>query len=938
MLVGPALSSSRRLVVSALVICAYVGAIGRAASPQSAPPSQTESTLAEATRLHEEGERQLDSRQYKEASETLERALALRRQALGEAHPDVARSMKSLANGAYGLGNYPRAEELLQGALTIAEAALGPNDLFVAQTLSDLAAIFQVRGDYVKPEPLYQRALTIYEKVPAGSADSDDVQESIASALGNLGSLYLRRRDFARAEANYIRVLAIRERLRGANDASVATTLADLGGVYYVSEQYQKAIEILQRAIAIQEKVLPPNHPAFVTSFNNLANVYYAQGDYANAVGLLQRALAIDEKNLDPRHPRLAARLHALAEALRLQGEYERAEPLYERAQTIREQALGPSHPDFANTLIAHSLLRQATGDFAGAVALMAQGSELREGALELVMTSGSQDDKRLYLGKLLEETDMAVSLHLASAPSSTAASALALNDILRRKGRPLDAMADQFAALRRRLNPDDQQLLARLSTVQSQLAGLVLRGVSTPAQQERVAKLRDEIQQLEKAISTRSAEFRAASHVATIGEIQNAMPTGSVLVELASYRPFFVKKARGETFGPPRYAAYVVSKGGIVASVDLGEASEIDQRVLRFRSGLSNPSNRDVDAAAQALYQSLIQPIEGSLNGAAHVFISPDGSLNLIPFAALRGADGKYLIERFTISYVTSGRDFLRFQDDARDRPQAGGPPMVVANPSFDGLPPSSTTPTPERDASTRAVDAAVLEQALKFKPLPGTAQEASALQKVLPEARVYTGAAATEALLKQSRAPSILHIATHGFFLRPAATATTTETRGLTAAGTPSASPSVDRSDALVLSGLALAGANQRSSGEGQDGILTALEASGLDLWGTRMVVLSACETGVGDARNGEGVYGLRRALVLAGSESQVMSLWQVSDAATTDLMVAYYKRLRTGEGRAEALRNVQREFARGGSGRSHPFYWASFIQSGDWRPTFN
>jgi len=136
----------------------------------------------------------------------------------------------------------------------------------------------------------------------------------------------------------------------------------------------------------------------------------------------------------------------------------------------------------------------------------------------------------------------------------------------------------------------------------------------------------------------------------------------------------------------------------------------------------------------------------------------------------------------------------------------------------------------------------------------------------------------------------------------------------------------------------------------------VLTALEATGLDLWGTKLVVLSACETGLGEVKNGEGVYGLRRALVLAGSESQVMSLWQVSDAATRDLMAAYYKRLQAGEGRTEALRQVQlvmiqsaapvaassqqrglgiaREGKRLAEDRSHPFYWASFIQSGDWR----
>ena len=133
------------------------------------------------------------------------------------------------------------------------------------------------------------------------------------------------------------------------------------------------------------------------------------------------------------------------------------------------------------------------------------------------------------------------------------------------------------------------------------------------------------------------------------------------------------------------------------------------------------------------------------------------------------------------------------------------------------------------------------------------------------------------------------------------------------------------------LLRSGLALAGANLRTGRE-DDGILTALEASDLNLWGTKLVVLSACDTGVGVARNGEGVYGLRRALVLAGSETQVMSLWPVSDYATQRLMKAYYARLKQGKGRGEALRSVKLEMLRQ-QGLEHPFYWASFIQSGKW-----
>ena len=141
------------------------------------------------------------------------------------------------------------------------------------------------------------------------------------------------------------------------------------------------------------------------------------------------------------------------------------------------------------------------------------------------------------------------------------------------------------------------------------------------------------------------------------------------------------------------------------------------------------------------------------------------------------------------------------------------------------------------------------------------------------------------------------------------------------------------------MLRSGIVLAGVNERRGGNGEDGILTALEAAGLDLWGTKIVVLSACETGLGEVRNGDGVYGLRRALVLAGAESQVMSLWKVDDGVTRDLMVDYYKHLKAGEGRTEALRQVQLGMIRNvRKNRTHPYYWASFIQSGDWRPITN
>jgi CHAT domain-containing protein len=216
----------------------------------------------------------------------------------------------------------------------------------------------------------------------------------------------------------------------------------------------------------------------------------------------------------------------------------------------------------------------------------------------------------------------------------------------------------------------------------------------------------------------------------------------------------------------------------------------------------------------------------------------------------------------------------------------------------------------------------------------LPSTATEVAAVQRLLPGSQLWTGTAASEAALKQVQGPRVLHMATHGFFLADPPPSSPRLRRLDLVSTTPLAKlrePPFD--NPLLRAGLDLAGANTLQAGP-DNGLLTALEVAGLDLWGTELVVLSACDTGLGQVRNGEGVYGLRRALVLAGTESQVMSLWSVEDDATQELMVGYYRRLQAGEGRAEALRQVQLTMLANPQ-QSHPFYWAAFLLSGAWTP---
>ena len=228
--------------------------------------------------------------------------------------------------------------------------------------------------------------------------------------------------------------------------------------------------------------------------------------------------------------------------------------------------------------------------------------------------------------------------------------------------------------------------------------------------------------------------------------------------------------------------------------------------------------------------------PVRKLMGDASHLLVSPNASLNLIPFEALVDEQGQYLLERYFISYLTSGRDLLRMQVERTSK----SPPLVLAAPIF-GEPGSGATITNAIQTKRRSITTGQNLSAVYFGALSGTAEEARGIKTLFPEATVFTGSNASKTTLKRVSAPSILHIATHGFFLND---------------GDLDKHVEKHVENPLLRSGLALAGANLNKSGT-ENGILTALEASNLDLWGTKVVTLSACETGVGEVRNGEGVY---------------------------------------------------------------------------------
>ncbi|MBX7223640.1 MAG: CHAT domain-containing protein [Blastocatellia bacterium] len=910
---------------------------------------------------------------------------------LGLNHPLLGVSLGNLAEVYRLKGDFSKAEPLYLRAGPILERTLGPDNPELANVLNNLAVLFQAKGDSLQAERLYRRALSINEKVLGRE------HPWVGSILNSLAVLYRTKGDYDKAESFYERSLAIQEKTLGLNHQDVAIGLSNWAFLYYFKGDYQKAEPLFQRSLAITEKLYGPEHPDVAVTLNGLATMYRAQGDFAKAEPLARRSLAIREKVLGVHHPEVAQSLSNLAlirsgqgdlkqaEALqqrsldinlkvlgpdhttiatgltnlarfaRAQGDYTTAEPLFKRALAIREKALGTGHPAVAESLVNLALLSQAKGEMTQAVDWLARANEVSERDLQRNLISGSERQKLLYLNQTARNTDQTLSLSVLSAPNNLTARQAALTVLLRRKGRALDALSTSLETLRRQQTPETQKLLDSYARLVTRISTLTLRGLGRQKPEDYQATLREleeQKEKLEAEISQHSREFQAQTVPITLEAIQKELPAGTALVEYAVYRPY---DAKTDSFGAPRYVAYVLrslgSPGGpgslaspknqktktrnskpsvdsqdpqapqdsqdfLLQFADLGPAEVIDQAVARFRQVLRTPQAgfaAEVQPTSQALHRLLFVPIRPLLGKATHLLISPDGELSLIPFAALLNEKKKYLNENYRLTYLTSGRDLLRLAVKF----ESHQPPLVLADPDF----------------STGEGPVLVGQQYAPLVRLQETEIEGTTLKRLFPQAELKLQRAATTQAVKAVQRPELLHLATHGFFLEdaPPPPFIQPEERALVRDDAKPNAEKLKVENPLLRAWLFFAGANESRS-EADKGTLTALELAQLDLWGTKLVTLSACETGLGEARTGEGVYGLRRALVLAGSEAQLISLWSVSDHATRELMVNYYHRLKAGEGRSDALRNAQLGMLKNAK-RRHPYYWAAFIQSGEW-----
>jgi tetratricopeptide (TPR) repeat protein/CHAT domain-containing protein len=990
---------------------------------------------------------------YEQARPLYERALAIHEEVSGTTHPDTATSLNNLALLYASIGAYKQAQPLYERALAIYEEVFGATHPNTALSLNNLAVMYKSMGAYEQARSLHERALAIRKQI-LGSTHPDT-----AASLDNLAALYRAMGAYEQARPLCEQALAIREQSVGPIHPDTATSLSNLALLYASMGAYEQARPLYERALAICEEVFGATHPNTVTSLDNLAALYQSMGNYGAALPLHQRALAIYEEVLGAMHPDTAGSLGNLAGLYQAMGAYEQARPLHERALAIHEEVSGTTHPDTATSLNNLALLYATTTRPAEALDLMQRAAAIRDNLIGQLFAITSNSQRIAYLKTLTGEFDAFVSLVFQYCRSDAAAVRTALDLVLRRKAIGAEAQAVQHQALLGgKYNvTGDVDLALKLKQLQTVRERLIRKRLSSPGPEglkayiALLAEWETDKGRLEADLARKIPEMNLELRLRNADReaLAQAMPPGVALVEVVRFNlyDFTAVPARGEQhWQPARYLAFVIPAGepDNVRMVDLGAAEETDTLVEAFRESLirsdtgrvgrqqqSAPTQQQSDG--RKLRAAVFDPLQDALGGCTRVFLSPDGGLTRLPFEVLPLDDNQLLMDAYRISYLSTGRDVLRFDAQSSGHPTL---PIVAADPDFnlmnaevvdlvkdkDGGAEFIQNPVEELIMTTDNVSLPGVEATkqfpdsvqfamstteglqpgyenqsashhardlgrgtLQFARLPGSRLEGERIAAKLG-VEPWLDHTALETRLKSCQSPRILHLATHGHFLSDQEYDLNKTLHTLGLPGWQGGSGS-DRfsgpglENPMLRSMLILAGANtwlkdQPLPPEAEDGLLTAEDVSGLNLLSTDLVVLSACETGLGSVRTGEGVFGLRRAFMLAGAKTLVMSLWKVPDLATAVLMEQFYEKLLPPHKlpRDEALRTAQRytrdltvrqltsdgwlsaetiERLAGGREKiteelqqlaqqpdehrpfSHPYYWGAFICQGDPRP---
>lgn len=866
---------------------------------------------------------------YQKAEPLLNAALKIKEHVLGKNNAEYATSVNNIAVLYEKMGNFAVAESMHLEALKIRKSVLGRKHPTYAESVNNLGVFYETTGMYVKADSFYTEAIGITKNI-LGENHPD-----YAVRLNNLAGLYRQIGLYSKSEELYLKVMTIRKNTIGESHPAYALCLNNIALLYKNMKEYNKAESLYNKAIAIyKNKYGEEPQMDYIACLNNLAALYQKTGQLAYSDSLLKTVLAFYKKKVGEYHPAYATALNNLAELEELSGNYHEAEKLFKEVLLIRKQILGEQHPDYAISLNNLGVFYNETGNVVAAEKLLKESRMINlKNALHQFSVLSAKEKESL-INKYTWENEILFSFLYKKQASSDFKSFI-FNQALVQKGILLFESKEILHAIETNSDTTLIRIYSDWKTMQTMLE----RQYALP--QNKRSKLltiwETQSNVLEKSLNKLSERFRIQQTALQINfkDIQNKLQKDEAAVEFIHFS-FYNHKWTDSTI----YAAFIVRKtDSVPVFVSLFEEHELRMIIEKaggslqtIAKGMYRGSEEESSTAyiGAELYHLIWNPLMPYLKGIRKVSYALSGKLHGIAFHALPVKDTSILMDYYLLRQYTSIRQIaLREQATSSIQPSQI---VLFGNPDFS----FNSDSIKNRNPINQSISSAdiVFEKKQEkitnpvWKELDGTLAEVNNIAVSFKSKRaavqIYSGENASEHNLKflSNQSPQIIHIATHGFFI-------TSTLAGKKDAGFGNEKEYQLKDDPMMRTGIVLAGANYAWGGEpsisnAEDGIVTAYEISHLNLSKTSLVVLSACETGLGEIKGDEGVFGLQRAFKLAGVKKILISLWQVPDKETAELMSYFYNSWLKGELVEDALISAQKTMRK----KYSAFYWAGFV----------
>jgi tetratricopeptide (TPR) repeat protein len=849
------------------------------------------------------------------------RSLAIYRASPGQHQDSIATALDNLGSLRQQAGDYIEAERCFRQGLALREATLRPDHPQMAESLNNLAVLYQRIGRFAEAGPLLTRALDI-RRSASGEIDPD-----VAAILGNLADIASGEGRLAEAAELFGRVVRVTEATLGPESPALALALGNLGVVEYERVHDARAEELLRLAVSVSEKAHGRDDPETAHSRVALAAVLREVGKEAEAQTLLTTSLTLLEVRLGKKHPELSPTLNALGLIYWKLGDYANAEAAYQRTLDVNTAAFGDAHPfvgiDQANLADVY----QATGRTELAAQFYRRNLKNLASQFEERFSYMSEADRLTFAGTASQTFGAFLSFVWTAASTSTDLAADAYDLVLWHKSLVATSVTALRAAVAATGDTASVKLLDALSARKRELAGLLTAQDATArARQQVLARaIEDDERALARASSVAAEQQRLNG--ANWTHVRDALQANEAAVEFVR---FPLRKGREWTSETCYVALVVTPTSARPELIVLGLESAIAGAPMNDYRRRARLERDPTVPVVPGFCDTFWRPLLPALKGASRVYVAPDGVLSQVSWS-VAPLQGEASLSELDVRIVTSTRELL-----AAPKTHQRLTAVLVGAPAFSASVAGQRAALEAIAAGRRAprpIAPAASGGSPPLPPLPETEAEVTAIAGLLA-ARAwqpvsFTNHDALEGVVKNVEGPRLLHLATHGFF-EPAATAR----RALL-----SDAPAARYRDVMLQSGLYFAGAERARAGippvgDLDDGVLTAYEAAELNLHGTELLVLSACDTGRGQVAVGEGVLGLQRALRQAGAESILMSMWRVPEETTKQLMVAFYTRWLAGMDKHQALREAQRQMAddlKRRFGRDLPDAWGAFMLVG-------